>query len=927
MRSEASRPRPVSILLVDDRQADRLALRSVLDPLGEQLVEAASANEAVDRARAEEFAVILLDVQMPGAGGLEVARRIREGGASRATPLIFLTAADPDRQNAAAAYAAGAVDLLYKPADPEVLRAKVRIFVELFRGRESARRLNEVERQATELEQQTEDAQAIAEELEETNAELRRATGDAVAARRAAEAASRELQLQARVLESMREGVSVADEAGVIIYTNAAEDEMFGYAPGELTGQHVTVQNTYPPEENARIVGEVIEQLRTSGSWEGDWENVRKDGTHFLTHARITATRYEGRSYWVCVQEDVTERVHAERRKAFLDEATRLLAQSLADEHTLAHLTRLCVPFLADYCSVDMLTAEGEVRRVETAHVDPAREPLVREVWQRYPYRATDGVGVPEVIRSARPQFAPQLSDEAMAAFARDPEQLELLHQLGPRSYICVPLSARGETFGALSLVMADASHGGSDRCYTRADLELAEELANRAAIAVDNARLFREAEDARQSAISANDAKSDFLATMSHEIRTPINAIIGYSEILELGIFGPLTDEQRTHLARIDASTKHLLGLVNEVLDLAKVESGTIAVEREQAVAGDTVDAALALIRPQAAAKGITLSEQCEGVRASVYVGDEHRARQVLTNLLANAVKFTEAGGRIVVRCAMTDRPPAESALHAGTPWVALRVEDTGIGIPPEQLARIFEPFTQAQSGYTRERSGTGLGLTISRRLARLMGGEITVESTPGQGSVFTLWLPAVERRQHPRVTPHRGSPASRVPAVDGRTPGTAEPGTGGVPATPVRPGLVRAGEQLVEAVDGILERWRASLRADNDAPRARLLPEVQLDDHTATFLTEIGLALRTIGQAGADASALMRDGAEIMRTLAERHGAQRFRVGWRESAIEREMAVLREEALAALARAATGDPELQEGVAAAGPLVMTFV
>lgn len=294
-------------------------------------------------------------------------------------------------------------------------------------------------------------------------------------------------------------------------------------------------------------------------------------------------------------------------------------------------------------------------------------------------------------------------------------------------------------------------------------ELELANERlhlttaeAERARDAADMAR--RVAEEARASAISANRAKSDFLATMSHEIRTPINAVMGYTELIELGLSGPLTEKQRMQLARIRTSAEHLLELVSGILDVARIESRSMQVEREEAPSGVTIEAALSLIRPQAAAKEITLSDGCEGACGAIYVGDEYRVRQVLANLLGNAVKFTEPGGRIWVRCHVSETPPATIAAGAATAYVAFEVNDTGIGIPAEQLESIFEPFTQGNvppgNTYTRERSGAGLGLAISRELARLMGGDVTVTSVPRAGSTFTLWLPMAERRATRRTT-----------------------------------------------------------------------------------------------------------------------------------------------------------------------------
>jgi signal transduction histidine kinase len=240
-------------------------------------------------------------------------------------------------------------------------------------------------------------------------------------------------------------------------------------------------------------------------------------------------------------------------------------------------------------------------------------------------------------------------------------------------------------------------------------------------------------AEASSAEALSASLAKSAFLATMSHEIRTPINAMIGYADLLDLGISGPLTDKQREQVARIRVSGKHLVSLVDEVLDLAGIESGRLRLRARIAPLEESVETALAILRPEALAKGVDLRHSCGCNDASLFFGDPQRVEQILVNLIANAVKFTAAGGHVLVRCGTVDDNGSE-----------VTVEDTGVGIAPELLDRIFEPFMQAESGYTRTHGGVGLGLAISRRLARMMGGELSVESRPGDGSRFTLRLPA---------------------------------------------------------------------------------------------------------------------------------------------------------------------------------------
>jgi signal transduction histidine kinase len=227
----------------------------------------------------------------------------------------------------------------------------------------------------------------------------------------------------------------------------------------------------------------------------------------------------------------------------------------------------------------------------------------------------------------------------------------------------------------------------------------------------------------------------------MSHEIRTPINAMMGYAELIEMGISGPVSQAQSKQLARIRASGEHLTSLVNEILDLAKIEAGRMGVEQTQSIAADAIEAALGMVRPQATAKSIELATRVHGDATIEYLGDPQRVQQILANLLSNAVKFTPAGGRVTVRCDVARRDDASE-----DQWACIEVEDTGVGIAPRDLERVFEAFVQVDDGYTRAHGGTGLGLTISRGLARKMGGDLTVSSVPGKGSTFSLWLPVAQ-------------------------------------------------------------------------------------------------------------------------------------------------------------------------------------
>jgi signal transduction histidine kinase len=254
--------------------------------------------------------------------------------------------------------------------------------------------------------------------------------------------------------------------------------------------------------------------------------------------------------------------------------------------------------------------------------------------------------------------------------------------------------------------------------------------LQRRARVAAENARLRAEAELARDEAQAANRAKSEFLAAMSHELRTPLNAIAGYTDLLQLGVHGPLNDQQQNDLTRIQRSQKHLLGLINDVLNFARLEAGKVRIEPRAVSVDSLVSTVEGMIEPQMKARGLDFVRDVPDGSMSIYC-DPDKAEQVLLNLLSNAVKFTRSGGTIELR---------SSAVND---MARISVSDSGMGIPADKLEVIFEPFVQVERNLTSPAEGAGLGLAISRDLARAMHGDLRVESTVGEGSVFTLDLP----------------------------------------------------------------------------------------------------------------------------------------------------------------------------------------
>ena len=401
-------------------------------------------------------------------------------------------------------------------------------------------------------------------------------------------------------------------------------------------------------------------------------------------------------------------------------------------------------------------------------------------------------------------------------------------------------------------------------------------------------------AEAARAAAESANRAKSGFLATMSHEIRTPVNAILGYQDLLEMELGGPLTAEQRRYLERARASGRHLLVLIDDILDLSRLEADRVTVARSAMRIGAVVDAAISLVGPQARARGIALDDRVSGHAAAVACwADEERVRQVLSNLLSNAVKFTEPGGVVTVSAGTATEPPADVGVSGSGPWCFVRVEDTGRGIAADRLDAVFEPFVQADMSHTRVHGGTGLGLAISRRLARLMGGDLVGRSVLGAGSEFLLWLRAAPSDaladRHP---PH--GPAPDRPASSG--------------APHPRAALGETADALLADVDRILHAYVARVRSDPLIPSAHRSTERDIEDHLATFLTDVTQTITAADPTGGEDTSspreALRDGSDIQRTVADRHGRQRARLGWREVELRREFVILGEELAASVSR-----------------------
>jgi signal transduction histidine kinase/DNA-binding response OmpR family regulator len=775
-----------TILLVDDNEANRFVVARILQEAGYRTLEAESG--AAMRPHLPEADLVVLDVHLPDTSGFEIVDRLKRDPATASLPVLMISASFTTDEAKAHGLDAGADGYLTHPVVPMVLLATVR---SLLRGRAAERALR-----------------TVAEERARLYAAEREAREGAEEARRSAEEATARAALLQQVTNALSRTMTTEEVGRETLAQVVGTLGMTGGAVAALRGDGLTMEivahlnrpaelmeawRVFPldapiPLAVAARTGEVIFD-ETREAIERDFPTSRAAGTaagsgavaalplragertlgaialvhdaphHFDDGDRALLVALAGQ----CAQAMDRARLHeAERQaRAAAERAARVnatlaavsdvLASSLDLEPTLARLGELVAHALAEYIQIYLVEGD-ELRRVATTCTSPALAPLIRRLGERAPLRLDGASPQARVIRTGEPVLIPEVDDAFLDRAADDAEHAALLREIGPRSLIIVPLAARGRNLGIIACARVVAG-----RPFTAADLDVATELARRAALAVDNARLYadaqearRRSEEARERADEANRAKSDFLATMSHELRTPLNAIGGYAQILAMGVRGPVTPEQVEDLTRIQRSQQHLLGLINDVLNFAKLEAGRVEYAITDVPVAELLDGLLPLIEPQVLGKGLVLRRiPCAPELAAR--ADPEKMRQVVLNLLSNAVKFTPGGGRITISCEQEESS------------VVIRVLDTGIGIPADKIASIFEPFVQVDRRLQRETDGIGLGLSISRNLARAMGGDLTAASTPGEGAVFTLRLPRAASRAHP---PSGGSGAGALAA-----------------------------------------------------------------------------------------------------------------------------------------------------------------
>ncbi len=445
---------------------------------------------------------------------------------------------------------------------------------------------------------------------------------------------------------------------------------------------------------------------------------------------------------WFGTSTDIQEQKRAEESSRYLAAASAALAGVVDYESTLQKIANLAVPYFADWAAVDVAD-NGGLRRLAVAHEEQTKIELAHELARHYPPDLQAAGGIGAVFRTGKPEITGEIRDEMLVAGAKDERHLRLIRALGLKSFICVPLVVSGSPLGVLTFATAE-----SGRRYTDADLALAMDLANRAAIAIENTRLY--------DALRETDRRKDeFLATLAHELRNPLAPIRNSLQILKTPDVDAPTVERS--LEMMERQVEQLVRLVDDLMDVSRVMRGRIELRRERIELSAVVARAIETVQPLIDAHRQRLTLQVSDDSLPIEV-DQLRMAQVVGNLLTNAAKYTELGGRIDVN-ATRDKDAA-----------VLRIRDNGIGIDPKMLPRIFELFVQVDQATTRSQGGLGIGLTLVKNLVEMHNGTVEAHSEGvGKGSEFVVRLPLVAKQRAPTAGGESGRQTPEAPSPSG--------------------------------------------------------------------------------------------------------------------------------------------------------------
>ena len=535
---------------------------------------------------------------------------------------------------------------------------------------------------------------------------------DVTAARRA----WRDHRYLSAIVESSNDAIIGNDLEGKIISWNRGAERLYGYSEEEILGQSLSI--LVPPDHDDELPsiihrlreGERIDQFETT--------RLRKDGGRVDVSLTVSPiVDEEGRVVGASkIARDITAMRRHQQTLRFLADVSRIMGQLLDVDSTLQKVANLAVPHVADWCAVHIADAQGEPQQVTVAHADHDKVHLAEELYRSYPPSAESSHGMRQVMRSGRSVLVAEVTEEMLRTIARDEQHLEILRQLKPRSYACVPLKTAQTVFGTMTFVFSE-----SGRQYTAEDLAMVEDLAQRAGIALENARLYYKVREADRR-------KDEFLAMLSHELRNPLAPLRSGLEMLAMD-----PGEHQDTLKVMQEQVELVVRLVDDLLDVSRIMQGKIDLRKSPCEVAPLIHRTVDTIRALIAAREqqLHLSIPSEPIWISA---DPVRVVQILENLLNNASKYTDLGGRLELDVQMEGEQ------------VSVTVTDNGVGIDPVLLPQVFELFTQSNRSLDRAQGGLGIGLTLVQRLVEMHHGTVTAHSEgEGHGSSFTVRLPRI--------------------------------------------------------------------------------------------------------------------------------------------------------------------------------------
>jgi PAS domain S-box-containing protein len=539
---------------------------------------------------------------------------------------------------------------------------------------------------------------------------------DQVDTRRLIERSSEQFR---RLADSISHIVWIADPQGKVEYYNRRWVDYTGIATEKIDNS--VWPKVLHPEDYSDIQKGWTEAIANRTTFQAEWRMRDKDG-NYRWHLVRTIPSFNSQGQitgWFGTSTDIDDQKKATQKDRILADATVILSRSLDLEQTLQSLADVLVEHLADWCSIDLVEKNNSPRRAAVAHPDPKRLKLVQELLENYPTDWSSPTGAAQVLRSGVSEIYSEIPEALLKRSAKDERHFEIIKSLGLRSAIAVPLVSRERNLGVMTLVASE-----SGRRYSDKDLKLAEELGRRAGIAVENALLFKEAQQAIQ-------ARDEFLSIASHELKTPLTALRLQAQITnhnlskgDLAFFSP--ERLRGFANQVDSQVSRLNQLVDDMLDVSRIQSGKLIPKFERFNLADLALSVCEQLSPIAKAAGCAIQTSLKDVAGE---WDRHRIEQVLMNLITNSIKY--GAGK-----------PIEVKVYPRSPSAVVEVRDQGIGINKEHHDRIFERFERAvdANGIT----GLGLGLYISKNIVQAHQGSIRVESEAGKGATFIVQLPA---------------------------------------------------------------------------------------------------------------------------------------------------------------------------------------